>query len=137
MVEVRRAAAGPDTDIPETVMQIVSSTREAGPGTAGRADPGRESLEHLRRFTRAAAVAIHAYPGPVGELLHREILTHIELGYRFLDVNALVPRIVDDLLEDSGGEPGPPDGPSRAVSPTAPARTRHGPGPREVYCFEV
>lgn len=63
-----------------------------------------------KQRTRAAAFrATKAYPGPVGELIARELMSWDEFGYR-LGSHALVSRLVDHVLEvappdQSGGSP--------------------------------
>jgi hypothetical protein len=53
---------------------------------------------HQRRQLRLAAFrATRVYPGPVGELLSRELLDWEEFGYRF-GGGALVTRLIDNLL---------------------------------------
>jgi hypothetical protein len=52
------------------------------------------------RLLHAASIALANFPGAVGQLLHREILTHMQLRHRFADARALVPRIVADLLDE-------------------------------------
>lgn len=48
------------------------------------------------RYRAAAHHALQAYPGPLGELLHRELAAHADLGQRFAD--GLLSRVVDQLL---------------------------------------
>jgi hypothetical protein len=53
---------------------------------------------HERMRLRAAALrATHVYPGPVGELLSRELLSWEEFGYR-LGSQTLITKIVDAVL---------------------------------------
>ena len=53
---------------------------------------------HQRMRLRTAAFrAAQVYPGPVGELLCRELLDWEEFGYRF-GGGALVSRLTDHLL---------------------------------------
>jgi hypothetical protein len=50
--------------------------------------------------SRVRAAALHArriHPGRIGELLARELSAYAEFGYRF-DTDALVPRLVDEIL---------------------------------------
>ncbi|MGQ0573424.1 MAG: hypothetical protein ACT4RN_04365 [Pseudonocardia sp.] len=51
------------------------------------------------RLTRAAERARSRYPGPVGELLRREILAHRDFGY-VLDGSGLIPQVVSELLAE-------------------------------------
>jgi hypothetical protein len=54
---------------------------------------------HEKMRLRAAAFrATRLYPGPVGEVLSRELLTWEEFGYR-LGGSALVMRLVDHVLK--------------------------------------
>lgn len=57
-------------------------------------------MEHQEKMRlRAAAFrATRLYPGPVGELVARELLTWEEFGYR-LGGNQLVMRLVDHVLQ--------------------------------------
>lgn len=63
---------------------------------------------HEKMRLRAAAFrATRLYPGPVGELLQRELLTWEEFGYRLGGTN-LVMRLVDVILKTplaAGGHP--------------------------------
>lgn len=66
------------------------------------ADPGRPSPPALPPHERAhlEAAAEHAtrvYPGPVGELLARELRAHAEFGYRF-GRGGLISRVARRLL---------------------------------------
>lgn len=49
------------------------------------------------RLRAAARRAADSYPGPVGALLSREILTWAEFGHRF-DGNGLVDQVVREVL---------------------------------------
>lgn len=55
-----------------------------------------EPHEKLRLLT-AAYHAKKKYPGPVGELIAREIESWADFGYRF-DNSALVPRVVKEVM---------------------------------------
>lgn len=60
---------------------------------------------HEKMRLRAAAFrATRLYPGPVGELLSREILTWEEFGYR-LGGSQLVMRLVDHILKAPQEQP--------------------------------
>jgi hypothetical protein len=50
------------------------------------------------RLRAAAFRATRLYPGPVGELLFRELLSWDEFGYR-LGGSQLIMRLVDHLLQ--------------------------------------
>jgi len=57
------------------------------------------SMDHYEKTRlRAAAFRVtRLYPGPVGELLSRELLTWEEFGYR-LGGHRLITRLVDHVL---------------------------------------
>lgn len=55
---------------------------------------------HLHEAGRIRAAALHArrtLPGPVGELVHRELTAYAEFGYRFAG-DALIPRLATEIL---------------------------------------
>ena len=60
-------------------------------------DIGRMDHYQRMRLRTAAFRAAQVYPGPVGELLCRELLDWEEFGYRF-GGGALVTRLTDHLL---------------------------------------
>ena len=59
-------------------------------------DFGRMDHHQRMRLRTAAFRATLVYPGPVGELLHRELLDWEEFGYRF-GGGAFVTRLIDHL----------------------------------------
>ncbi len=61
---------------------------------------GHATMDHHERMRlRAAAFrATRVYPGPVGELLSRELLSWEEFGYR-LGSRGLVMGIVDEVMK--------------------------------------
>jgi hypothetical protein len=61
-------------------------------------DPAPMDHHEKMRVRAAAFRATRLYPGPVGELLSRELLTWEEFGYR-LGGDQLVMRLVDHVLE--------------------------------------
>ncbi len=61
-------------------------------------DPAKMDHHEKMRLRAAAFRVTRLYPGPVGELLSRELLTWEEFGYR-LGGGQLVMRLVDDVLE--------------------------------------
>lgn len=61
------------------------------------ADDSRMSCETKARFRVAAHHAKRAYPGPVGELLAREILSWEQWGHR-LGGDGLMTQVVDEVL---------------------------------------
>ena len=60
-----------------------------------------EALDRVR-IREAAARAPVAYPGPVGELLSRELLTWEQFGYR-LGSRTSIMQIVDQILNERAG----------------------------------
>ncbi|MEJ2860165.1 hypothetical protein [Actinomycetospora flava] len=55
-------------------------------------------LPHERSRLRAAAHhARRALPGPLGDLVHRELMAYAEFGHRMTD-DALIPRLAADVL---------------------------------------
>jgi len=61
-------------------------------------DPVPMDHHEKMRLRAAAFRATRLYPGPVGELVSRELLTWEEFGYR-LGGSALVMRLVDQVLK--------------------------------------
>lgn len=61
-------------------------------------DPAPMDHHEKIRLRAAAFRATRLYPGPVGELLSRELLTWEDFGYR-LGGEQLVMRLVDHVLE--------------------------------------
>lgn len=66
-------------------------------GTRATAPPARLGADAVRRVSSAINLATRAYPGPVGELLRRELRVWLEFGYR-IGSHGLVMAIVDDVL---------------------------------------
>lgn len=61
-------------------------------------DPdGRLSPQESSRLRAAAHHAKRAYPGPIGELLARELTAYADFGYRFA-AGGLFVRLADDVL---------------------------------------
>jgi hypothetical protein len=60
-------------------------------------DAAALALHEQSRLRAAAHHARRAFPGPVGDLLHRELLAHAEFGYRMW-ADALIPRLAADVL---------------------------------------
>ncbi|MDN5917538.1 MAG: hypothetical protein L0I76_20995 [Pseudonocardia sp.] len=73
--------------------------------------PRHPDRDEARALAAAADQAVTAYPGPVGELVRREIRAHLDFGHRFGNDAALVARLVRDVLgtepADRGSVPGP------------------------------
>lgn len=59
--------------------------------------------------TRSRGSGRRLYPGPVGELVYRELTAYAEFGYRF-DCDGLIPRLAAAVLAirsdhyDTGGD---------------------------------
>jgi hypothetical protein len=65
-------------------------------------------LLHERSRLRAAAEHAHrALPGPVGDLVHRELVAYADFGYRTTS-DALIPRLAADVLALPAVVPPPP-----------------------------
>jgi hypothetical protein len=80
---------------------MIPNPNAVGPSLRGDA---RELAHHERAAARAAALhARRVYPGPVGELLHRELLAYADFGYRFA-TDRLVPQLAAEVL----ATPSPP-----------------------------
>jgi len=77
-------------------------------GGPARADGVEVLREHeSSRYRAAAAHALRVHPGPVGEVIARELLAYAEFGYRF-DDNALIPRLAAQVLATPSGAARPP-----------------------------
>ncbi|GLZ49824.1 hypothetical protein Acsp06_60090 [Actinomycetospora sp. NBRC 106375] len=51
------------------------------------------------RFRAAADLALRRYPGPVGELIHRELSAYATFGRQFTtDVDTLIPHLATHVL---------------------------------------
>jgi hypothetical protein len=75
-------------------------TTTATPGNPATRIPGDAVAlaAHERSKLRAAAEhARRALPGPLGDLVHGELLAYAEFGYRMTS-DALIPRLAADIL---------------------------------------
>ncbi|MFC5139305.1 hypothetical protein ACFPK1_13775 [Actinomycetospora rhizophila] len=70
-------------------------TPEASPHLRG--DAAVLPLHDKYRLKAAAHHARRALPGPLGDLVHRELLAYAEFGYR-VTADALIPRLAADVL---------------------------------------
>jgi hypothetical protein len=59
---------------------------------------GLEPRERAR-YRAAARKGRLIYPGPLGELVHRELNAYAEFGYRFSD-DGLIPRLAAAINDD-------------------------------------
>ena len=75
-------------------------------------DADRLPAHDLARVRAAARHARRVLPGPVGELVARELTANVEFGYRFR-TDALIPRLVTQVLAMQ--VPEAPDGSSEAA----------------------
>jgi hypothetical protein len=62
-----------------------------------RSTPAPMEAHERARLEAAAEHATRVYPGPVGELLARELRAHVEFGYRF-GRGGLITRVACRLL---------------------------------------
>ena len=72
------------------------------------------------RYRAAAGHARRIYPGPLGELVHRELNAYAEFGHRFND-DGLIPRLAASVLA-TRSDPPPHGQPSATTSSMAAAR---------------
>lgn len=73
----------------ELFLQNAAANRRGEPSAAQR----RESA----RYRAAARHARQLYPGPVGELVFRELSAYADFGFRFAG-DGLIPRLVATVL---------------------------------------
>jgi hypothetical protein len=66
------------------------------PAPSGGDAPPLQAHE-LSRVRAAAHHARRLLPGPLGELVHRELTAYADFGYRFSS-DALIPRLVAEIL---------------------------------------
>jgi hypothetical protein len=59
------------------------------------------ALHERARYRAAADYALRRYPGPVGELIHRELSAYADFGHRFAH-DALIPHLAADVLTPPG-----------------------------------
>lgn len=72
--------------------------------TDERGDGALTSPERAQ-YREAAERALRAYPGALGELVHRELSAFAEFGFR-LAGDGLVPRLAAEVLSDVRADPG-------------------------------
>lgn len=89
----RTDSAATTPSYPEWFARTWSGTAGTGPARCPYDDPSR-------RLADAVVEAAVRFPGPVGELIRRELRAFADFGYRF-DGSGLVPRLVDELLGDA------------------------------------
>jgi hypothetical protein len=59
--------------------------------------PTPRSMSDRDRLNEAAQRALSLYPGPVGQLVHREIQAYLDFGHQF-GQPSLITRLAEDLL---------------------------------------
>lgn len=96
------------------------STPADAPSAPTRATAMAELMLHEKsRYRAAAEHARRIYPGPLGELVHRELTAYAEFGYRMAG-DGLIPRLTADVLATTAR---PPTSPFEDTAPT-PAESR-------------
>lgn len=85
----------------------VQTTSE--PSQASAAPPSLATHE-LNQLRAAARHAARAFPGPVGELLARELCAHADFGYRF-DNSGLLRSVAREVLTMPAAAPQDPGAP--------------------------
>ncbi|MCE0762884.1 hypothetical protein LWC35_08150 [Pseudonocardia kujensis] len=113
------------------------TARPHPPGPAHRAEDPLDRPSRRRAtmpadqrvlLRRAALLAPERYPGPVGELLERELLLWEDFGHRF-GAHALVSRLIAQILDPAATvtrDPGEHAAAAPGVEPTAPAPADDG-----------
>ncbi|WP_214370844.1 hypothetical protein [Pseudonocardia sp. H11422] len=89
----------------EIVVRIPHNWRYTA-GAYGQVRP-RQQRADVVRIRVAAARALQVYPGPVGQLVARELYAYLELGW-LLPHDGLAERIIRDVLDSPA--PGRPAG---------------------------
>ena len=91
----------------------------------------RLAAHEQNRYGAAAECALRLYPGPVGELIHRELIAYGRFGRCFAK-DALIPDLMRQIMTPP--DPSPDEGPEAVTGPAgAPApsaRERWGGLPR-------
>jgi|1185.fasta_scaffold332560_3 hypothetical protein len=65
--------------------------------TMATAPPAKMDATERSKISAAAHRAKRLFPGPVGELLYREIDVYAQFGWR-MDQSGLMPRLVDHIM---------------------------------------
>jgi len=91
--------------------ESVSPTRTTigplpGPGAPDAGPVERTEAADRVRIREAAARAAQVYPGPVGELLSRELMSWEQFGYRLGSRTAIM-QIVDQILREYSARSAP------------------------------
>lgn len=72
------------------------------PETEGRGAAVPMQFHELGHLRAAAGHAVRVLPGPIGELVARELSAHAAFGYRF-ERDGLLARVARDILARPGG----------------------------------
>lgn len=86
------------------VAPVVPLRWPRGPADLNGAWPRPDGTERCAVLTAAAEMAQVVYPGPVGELVSREIRAYQEIGHRF-GGDALMNRLIAHLNPPTEGTP--------------------------------
>lgn len=92
------------------------------PARSSPPDAARLSQQAVHTAPRAARYALHSYPGPIGELIDRELRAYIDTGHE-APPTALPERLLTALLATATRQPAITTDPS---PPPLPARYRQG-----------
>ena len=111
--------AGGDA-VTATVALIEPPAPRQPPAVRAIDPPPSLAFHETSRLRTAAYLATRLHPGPIGELIQREILDWSEFGFRF-DRHGLVGRLVNELM--SAPLPRADSARGRATAP-APGRQR-------------
>ena len=90
----RRRAKSTET---EAVRQWAELRDALGERSWPEHGPTAPTLSDRDRLNEAARRALSLYPGPVGQLVHREIQAYLEFGHR-LGQTGLITRLAEDVL---------------------------------------
>jgi hypothetical protein len=79
-------------------IEEVAMTLHIYPGTARtQGDADTLAAKDVMRYRTAALRARRTYPGPVGELMSRELNAYADFGHRFSS-DALIPQLAEEIL---------------------------------------
>ena len=87
----------------EAVRRWTELRQALGEGSWPRHCPTAPTLSDRGRLNEAARRALSLYPGPVGQLVHREIQAYLEFGHQFGQPN-LITRLAEDVLAETTHE---------------------------------
>ena len=71
------------------------------PASSPKIEGNAAGLDHQEKtlYRRAALHGRRIYPGPLGELVHRELTAYADFGYRFKD-DGLIPRLAAAIHDE-------------------------------------